>query len=148
MSNSLRKIQKNAENFMIKKYFEEMTPQQYQEGIQNAIKTTEARLLERYNKELHRMGKEYNTAIQEGMLLAMDTLAVEMIYELGNILGCYEKEPEALDQKIKIIQNIYETAMNSISDYDSNKYKDDKQAQKEFKRKQDVIKKMFGMEIN
>lgn len=146
MSSTWRKLQKASEDFAVKKFYENMTPQMYQEGIQNAIKMTEDRLTKEFNAELQRMGKEYNKAIQEGTLIAMDTLAVEMIYELGNILECYKEEPEYLDQKIDIVQGIYETAMQSIEDYASPKYKNDKQAQKEFERKKKTIQKVFRME--
>lgn len=148
MSSGWRKLQKASEDFAVKKFYESMTPDMYKEGIQNAIKMTEQRLTERYNTELKRMGEEYNRAIVEGTLIAMDTLATEMIYELGNILECYKEEPEYLDQKIDIVQGIYETAMKAIEDYASPKYKTDKQAQKEFERKKKTIQKVFGMEAN
>lgn len=146
MSSLSRKIQKNAEDFMIKEYYKNMTPEMYQEGIQTAIRTTEERLIKRYDAELMRMNKEYNRAIQEGTLIAMDTLATEMIYELGNVLECYVDEPEYLDQKIDIVQNIYETAMHSIEDYASDKYKSDKQAQQVYEKKKKTIQKIFGLE--
>lgn len=146
MSSISRKIQKNADNFIVDQYYKNMTPEMYKEGIQNAIKLTEERLTKRYDAELARMGKEYNRAIQEGTLIAMDTLAVEMIYELGNVLECYVDEPEYLDQKIDIVQNIYETAMQSIEDYATDKYKNNAQAQKTFEKKKKTIQKIFGME--
>lgn len=146
MSNLSRKIQKNMEDFAIKEYYKKMTPEVYQEGIQNAIKTTEERLVKRYDAELIRMSKEYNRAIQENTLTAMDTLATEMIYELGNVLECYVEEPEYLDQKIDIVQNIYETAMHSIEDYASDKYESDKQAQQAYEKKKKTIQKIFGLE--
>lgn len=92
------------------------------------------------------MNNEFNRKLQEGTLIAMDTLATEMIYELGNVLECYVEEPEYLDQKIEIVQNIYETAMHSIEDYASDKYKTDKQAQKAYEKKKKTIQKIFGME--
>ena len=146
MSNLSRKIQKNMEDFAIKEYYKKMTPEMYQEGIQNAIKTTEERLVKRYDAELIRMRKEYNRAIQENTITAMDTLATEMIYELGNVLECYVEEPEYLDQKIDIVQNIYETAMHSIEDYASDKYESDKQAQQAYEKKKKTIQKIFGLE--
>ena len=146
MSSISRKIQKNAENFIINQYYNNMTPDMYKEGIQNAIKMTEDRLTREFNAELQRMGKEYNTAIRESSLIAMDTLATEMIYELGRLLECYVEEPENLEQKIDVVQGIYETAIHSIEDYASSKYKNDKQAQKEFERKKKTIQKIFGME--
>lgn len=145
MSSISRKIQKNADNFILDQYYKNMTPEMYKVGIRNAIKETEKRLTERYDSELRRIGNEYNKAIQEGTLLAMDTLAVEMVYELGNVLECYVDSPEYLDQKIEIIQNIYNTAMTAIEDYASSKYKSDKQAQRAFAKKKKTIQKLFGM---
>ena len=129
MSNLSRKIQKNTDNFIIDQYYKNMTPEMYKEGIQNAIKMTEERLTKQYDAELMRITKMYKRDIQERTLIAMDTLAVEMIYELGNVLECYVDEPEYLDQKIEIVQNIYEKAMTSIGDYATDKYKSDAQAQ-------------------
>lgn len=143
MSGSWRQLQKNAENFAIKKYYESMTPEMYQEGIQHAIKMTEERLTKRYETEITRIEQYYIKAIQERSLLAMDTLATEMIYALGDTLECYKKEPEYLDQKIDIVQNIYETAMKSIEDYASDKYKTDAQAQKAFEKKKKTMQKIF-----
>lgn len=148
MSSIARKIQKNTENFMVKEYYKNMTPEMYQQGINNAIKLTEERLTKEYNAELLRIAKEFDRKLQEGTLLAMDTLATEMVYELGNILECYKDEPEYLDQKIDIVQGIYETAMQSIEDYAGDKYETDKQAQKEFERKKKTIQKIFGMGEN
>lgn len=147
MSSTWKKLQKASEDFAIKKYYENMTPEMYQEGIQRAIKMTEEKLTKEYNAELIRMGNEFNQKLQNSALMAMDTLAVEMIYELGNILECYKDQPEYLDQKIDIVQGIYETAMKSIEDYASDKYTDDKDAQREFNRKKKVIKNVFGMEM-
>lgn len=148
MSSTWKKIQKNTENFMVKEYYKNMTPEMYQQGINNAIKLTEERLTKEYNAELLRIAKEFDRKLQEGTLLAMDTLATEMVYELGNILECYKDEPEYLDQKIDIVQGIYETAMQSIEDYAGDKYETDKQAQKEFERKKKTIQKIFGMGEN
>ena len=43
MSSTWKKLQKASEDFAIKKYYESMTPEMYQEGIQNTIKMTEER---------------------------------------------------------------------------------------------------------
>ena len=145
MSSSFRKIQKNAEQYKIDQFYKTMTPEDYKKGIELAIKKTEEKLEREYNAELLRMGNEYNRAIQENTLIAMDTLAVEILYELGNVLECYKDNPEYLDQKIDIVQNIYETAMNSIADYASDKYNNDNQAQKVFEKKKKTVKKIFGI---
>lgn len=148
MSSITRKIQKNAEDFVVKEYYKNMTPEMYRHGIESAIKMTEERLTKKFNDELRSIGKQYNIALQENTLIAMDTLATEMIYELGNILECYREEPEYLDQKIDIVQGIYETAMQSIEDYASNKYKTNKHAQKAYEKKKKTIQKIFRMGEN
>ena len=145
MSSISRHIKKNAENFMIDQYYKNMTPEQYKEGISNAIKMTEERCFKTYETELHRIADQYNESIRNTTLVAMDTLATEILYELGNVLRCYEDEPECLDQKIEIVQNIYETAMRAIEDYAGNKYKSNKQAQKVFKNKKQTIQKIFNI---
>ena len=45
MSSTWKKIQKNMEDFAIKEYYKNMTPEMYQDGIQRAIKMTEERLM-------------------------------------------------------------------------------------------------------
>lgn len=145
MSSTWRKLQKANEDFVIKKYYENMTPEMYQEGIQRAIKMTEERCMKEYEYEVTRMCNEFNQKLKENMLHAMDTLATEMIYELGNVLECYVDEPEYLDQKVDIVQNIYETAMHAIEDYASNKYKSNAQARKAYEKKKKKIQKIFGM---
>lgn len=145
MSSLSRKIQKNATNFTVKQYYENMTPEMYQEGIKRAIKLTEERLNEEFDKERVRIIKDFNKRLQDCTLTAMDTLATEMVYELGRLLECYVKEPENLEQKIEVVQDLYETAIHSIEDYASSKYKTDKQAQKAFEKKKKTIQKIFGM---
>lgn len=145
MSSTWRKIQKANEDYIINKYYENMTPEMYKDGIQRAIKMTEDRCLKEYEYEITRMCNEYNEKLKDNMLHAMDTLATEMIYELGNVLECYVDEPEYLDQKIDIVQGIYETAMRAIEDYASSKYKTDAQAQKAYEKKKKKIQKIFGM---
>lgn len=147
MSSPFRKIQKNAESYMIKNYYETMTPKMYQEGIQNAIRVTEEKCLKTYEMNLKQLTNQYNDGIRNAALIAMDTLSVEMIYELGNILHCYDEEPTNLDQKIDVVQGLYETALNAIQEYGTDKYKTDKQAQKVFNKKKKIIKEMFGMEM-
>lgn len=143
MSNKFGKIQKNAYKFEMDKIYQNMTPEQYREGIKTAVKNAISDLEKEYMKELKRMQDEYNSVIQESVMIAMDTLAVEMIYELGNVLECYKDEPEYLDQKIDIVQNIYEQAITSIEKYAS--YKNDNQAQKAFQKKKKMIRKIFGI---
>ena len=146
MSSTWRKIQKANEDYIINKYYENMTPEMYKDGIQRAIKMTEDKCLKEYEYEVTRICNEFNKKLKNNMLLAMDTLATEMIYELGNVLECYVDEPEYLDQKIDIVQGIYETAMHAIEEYASDKYKNDAQAQKAYEKKKKKIQKIFGLE--
>ena len=148
MSSKWRKMQQNADDFMIKEYFKNMTPETYQQGIKDAIRITENRLTKEYDTDMKRMANQYNQSLREATLIAMDTLATEMVYELGNILNCYVEEPEYLDQKIDVVQGIYETAMTSIEGYATAKYKNDKQAQKAFEKKKKTVQRIFGMEMN
>lgn len=148
MSSLYKKIQKNTEEFVVKEYYKHMTPEMYQDGIKNAIKLTEKRLNEEFCNEREHIINEFNERLQEYTLSAMDTLATEMIYELGRLLDCYIEEPENLEQKIDVVQGIYETAIHSIEDYASNKYKTNKQARKAFEKKKKTIQKFFGVEAD
>lgn len=145
MGGLARKLKRNAEEFEMEQIYKNMTPDLYRQSVNLAIKKAEERVANMYEKEMIKLAKQYNNAIQEGTLMAMDTLAVEILYELGNMLECYIEEPEFLEQKIEIIQKLYETAMNSIKDYASPKYKNDKQAQKTFAKKKKTIKKLFNI---
>ena len=91
------------------------------------------------------MRQEFNRSLRESVIIAMDTLSVEILYELGNILECYVDEPDHLDQKIDIVQNLYETAMNSIKDYGGTKYKNDNQAHRVFAKKKKIVRNVFGI---
>lgn len=143
MSNKLSKIQNNAKQFELNDFYKNMTPEQYREGVRTAVKKAVDDLGKEYDVLMEKMRQEYNRCIAESTMIAMDTLSVELLYELGNVLECYKKEPEYLEQKIDIVQNIYEAAMNSIKKYAS--YKNDNQAQKVFQKKKKTIEKVFGI---
>ena len=143
MGGLARKLKRNAEEFEMEQIYKNMTPDLYRQSVNVAIKKAEERVADMYEKELLRMADKYNESIIESTLSAMDTLAVEILYKLGDMLECYVEEPEFLDQKIEIIQQLYGTAMNSIKDYASPKYRNDKQAQKIFAKKKKTVKKLF-----
>lgn len=145
MGSSYRKIQKNAQKFEMDKLYQNMTPEQYKEGIRRAVKIAVENLGKEYDVQMEKMREEYNRSIREGVMLAMDTLSVEILYELGNILECYKDEPEYLDQKIDIVQGLYEKAMQSINDYAGSKYKNDNQAHRVFAKKKKIVKDVFGI---
>lgn len=142
MSSPLKKMQKNAKKFEMNEIYRNMTPEQYKEGISRAVKNAVTELSLEYDKNFKKLQAEYNRSIQEGVMIAMDTLSVEILYELGRILDCYVDEPEFLDQKIDVVQNLYQTAMDSIKDY-ATKYKTDNQAQRVFEKKKKTIEKIF-----
>lgn len=143
MSNKLGKIQKNAQRFELDSIYKNMTPEQYKEGIRTAVKNTVNELGREYDIHLEQMRREYNKSISEGVMIAMDTLSVEIIYELGRVLECYVDEPENLEQKIEVVQNIYQATMDSIKKYAS--YKTDNQAHRVFEKKKKTIEKVFGI---
>ena len=145
MSSKFSKIQKNAHKFEMDNIYRNMTPDQYREGVRIAVRNAVNDLSREYDIQMESMRDEYNRSIRESVMIAMDTLSVEILYELGNILECYKKEPEYLDQKIDIVQNLYETAMNSIKDYAGSKYKNDNQAQRVFAKKKKTVKDVFGI---
>ena len=145
MGSPYRKIQKNAQKFELDNIYKNMTPEQYKQGIRTAVKNAVEDIGKEYDVQMEKMRQEYNRSLHESVIIAMDTLSVELLYELGNILECYKKDPEYLDQKIDIVQNLYETAMNSIKDYAGTKYKNDNQAQRVFAKKRKIVKNVFGI---
>ena len=146
MSSPLKKIQKNAKQFEMKQFYANMTPEQYQAGIKNAVKIATEKLAKEYDSQLEHLAREYNQKLSAGIHLAIDTLSVEMIYELGNRLECYKENPENLDQKIDVVQGIYEAAMNAIEKYTT--YKRNGYAHKKFEQKKKLVEKTFGIEFD
>ena len=71
--NSKERAERAKEDMIIKKYYESMTPDQYKQGIQSAIKMTEERYMKAYEKELIRITNNYNESIRNTTLIAMDT---------------------------------------------------------------------------
>lgn len=142
---SLSKLRKNAENYKINQFYQNMTPEQYQEGIRIAIQKTTDDLTRQYNENLERLKEEANRNISQSATLAIDTISVELLYELGNQLGCFEENPEYLDQKIDTVQRIYENTMNAINKY--TRYKKGNQARKDFEKKKHKVEKMFKVEF-
>lgn len=141
MSNQFRKVQKNAEKFEMDKIYQNMTPEQYRLGIRRAAARAAEEVGKEYEHQLEKMRQEYNQSIRDAIAVAMDTLSVEIIYELGNVLECYKEDATYLDQKIELVQNIYEAAMNSIKKYST--YKNDNQAKKVYEKKKKQVEKVF-----
>ena len=143
MSSPFRKVQKSANQYKLNEFYEHMTPEMYREGIRSVAAHAAEDVGKEYEKQIAKLKEEYNTNIKEGITMAMDTLAIEFIYELGNVLECYNDEPTYLEQKVEIVQKIYENAMNNIKDYA--KYKNDNQAQKVYEKKKKLVENTFNI---
>ena len=142
---SLSKLKKNAENYKINQFYQNMTPEQYQEGIRIAIQKTTNDLTKQYNENLERLKEEANRNISQSATLAIDTISVELLYELGRQLGCFEENAEYLEEKIDKVRDIYINTMEAINKY--TKYKKGNQARKDFEKKKRTVQKMFKVEF-
>ena len=142
---SIGKLRKNAENYRINEFYRNMTPEQYREGIKLATKQTAESLAKEYNLKLQKIQEESNYKIKEGIKLTIDTISVELLYELARQLECFEENTEYLDQKIDKVQDIYSNTMKAIEKYTT--YKKNGQARKDFEKKQKKIEKMFNIKF-
>lgn len=142
---SLSKLKKNVENYKINQFYQNMTPEQYQEGIRIAIQKTTDDLTKQYNENLERLKEEANRNISQSATLAIDTISVELLYELGRQLGCFEENAEYLEEKIDKVRDIYINTMEAINKY--TKYKKGNQARKDFEKKKRKVEKMFKVEF-
>ena len=142
---SLGKLKKNAEAYRINQFYNNMTPEQYREGIRLAVKNSTETLAREYDRNLQKIQEEANLHIKESVRLAIDTISVELLYELADQLECFVDNPEFLDQKIDKVQNIYESTMKAIGKYAN--YKKESQARKEFLKKQKKVEKMFNIKF-
>jgi glutamine synthetase type III len=142
MSSIARKIRKNAENFIIQDVYKNMTPEQYQKGIERAINLTKQELNKDFQYQYEKLCNKFNREmhIQAGQII--DTISVELIYELANQMHAFDEEDEEIrNQIIEKVQEIYENTMSSIKKYSS--YKNDWQASKEFEKRKKKIEKYF-----
>lgn len=133
MSSPLRKIQKNSETFKNSQMFG-ITYEEYSKRMQIVKRQCE----EDYNNKLMRMASEYDRQLAINTESSINTISVELLYELATQMGCFEKNPEYLDEKIDKVQEIYENTMESIKKY--NKYK---RPSKEFAKRKNKVEKLF-----
>lgn len=141
----LGKLRKNVNNYEIKSIYANMSPEQYRQGVKIAVETTKKELTYEFQKKFERLANEYNRNLKEGITLSIDTISVELLYELANQLGCFEKDPDFLEDKIFRVQEIYDNTMNSIKKYAE--YKNDNQARKKFEAKRKKVEKMFNIKF-
>ena len=145
---SLGKIQKNAEKFELEQIYNNMTPQMYQEGIKRAVKEATKTLSQEYDLALEKTTNEYNEKLKmineqanNRVKMAIDIISIELLYELGNQLECFKDDVEYLDQKIDVVQNIYQKTMDCVWSY--LEAKNTKKSFKEFKNKENKVKEVF-----
>ena len=142
---SLSKIRKNVENYNINQLYNNMTPEDYKNGVRMAVNETIKDLNISYQENINKLKKEYEENLKYSTIYAIDTLSVELLYELAKQLGCFDKEPEFLEDKIYRVKEIYQNTIDSIAKY--TKYKTDKQAQKEYDKKKKKVEKMFDIKF-
>ena len=142
---SLGKIRKNAQKFNIEQMYSNMTPEDYKNGIRTAVNGTIKELNIKYQENINKLKMEYEENLRYSTIYAIDTLSVELLYELANQLGCFDKEPEFLEDKIYRVKEIYQNTMDSIKKYAS--YKTDNQAQREYNKKKKKVEKMFDIKF-
>lgn len=145
------KIAQNAENFLINQMYASMGPAQIRNAIDLAVNTERKRLLDEYTKIVDKTAKEYNEKIRLNTRQAIDTISVELLYELANQLGYWDMKEETEEEKyIKAsakfrIQEIYNNTINSITKY--SKMKAGNKASREFKKKYNKLEKEFDIEF-
>ena len=145
---SIGKIQKNAEKFKLEQIYNNMTPQMYQEGIKRAVREATKTLSQEYDLALEKTTNEYNEKLKmineqanNRVKMAIDIISIELLYELGNQLECFKDDVEYLDQKIDVVQNIYQKTMDCVWSYLEEK--NTKKSFKEFKNKENKVKEVF-----
>lgn len=142
---SIGKLRKNAENYKINEFYRNMTPEQYRQGIEYAVKKREEELYSRFNKDVKKIQDDATTEINMRNYFVKQIIFVELLYELADELECFVKEPEFLDQKIEKIKGIYENTILAIDEYTKCKKKG--QALKEFEKKKNKIIEMLDIKF-
>lgn len=141
----LGKIRKNIKNYELKSMYENMTPEQYQEGTRIAVKTAINDLSIEYDKNIHKLKERYEMSIRDATIYAIDTLSIELLYELAKQMECFDENAEYLEQKVEKVQEIYKNTMDAIKKYAT--YKTDNQAVKRFEMKKKKIEKLFDIKF-
>lgn len=141
----LGKLRKNAQSFNLKEMYSSMTPEDYRNGIKMAVESAVRDLAIEYDKNINKLKNEYENNLRYSTIYAIDTLSVELLYELANQLGCFEENPDFLEDKIYRVKEIYENTMNSIKGYVD--FKTDEEAQKEFAIKKKKVEGMFDIKF-
>lgn len=145
------KLKKNAENFIIQDIYNNMTPDQYKKGVDYVIETTKKELTEEYTRKLNKVTDEFNAKLKSNMAKVIDTISVELLYEIATQMDYFNLKDETEEEKyikesIKYrIQEMYTNTMDKIMKYA--KMKNENQAYREFKKKKKLIENNFDIKF-
>lgn len=148
---SLGKMRKNADKFALNNVYSKMNPQQISNAIQLALDRQRADLVGEFNKDFKKLENEYNQNLKYNMDCVLNTISVELLYELADQMGYWDLKDETEEDKyIKEsvqfrIQEIYINTMDKIEKY--SKMKNEKQANRAFKSKREKVEKEFNIKF-
>jgi len=145
MSSKWNKIAQNAKEFRIENFYNNMTPDQYKKSIETAIAKTKLDMTTFYEAEFKKLYEKLDNEYQKEVLEAIDTVAVELIYELAIQMNAFEEEDEYVKNSIiQRVKEIYENVMNAIKSYANI---EDKLAEKQYEEKKHKIEKFFDIKF-
>lgn len=143
---NLRKLRKNTEKYKINSIYDKMTPEDYKNGIHLAIEETRKDLAIEFNKKYKKLVDSFNTELNLSVISAINTISVELLYELAVQMNAFDESDEERLNSIKYrVQEMYENIMNAIKKYAN--YKNDRQASKKFEEKRKKVEKLFDVKI-
>ena len=144
MSSIARQIRKNAIEFNLKEFYSHMTPEQYQKGIQIAVERTKEDLKAEFKKKFDSLYKEFEEDCKKNAECAIDTISIELLYELAVQMNAFDEEdPEIREQIIIKVKEIYKNTMDAVKRYSN--YKNDNQAQREYRKRKNNVLKFFKL---
>jgi len=147
----LGKLRKNAENFAINDVYKNMTPEQYQKAVRYAVDKTKNDLIKEFEIKYTKLQNKFTNDLKGMTGNIIDTISVELLYELANQMGYWELKEETEEEKyikesVKYrIQEIYTNTMDSIKKY--GKMKRESQAVRTFEKKKSKIEKEFDIKF-
>ena len=143
---NLRKLRKNTEKYKIKSIYDKMTPEDYQRGIHIAVEEARKDLAMEFNKKYKKLVDNFNKELNLSVISAINTISVELLYELAVQMNAFDESDEERLNSIKYrVQEMYENIMNAIKKYAN--YKNDRQASKKFEEKRKKVEKLFDVKI-
>ena len=143
---NLRKLRKNTEKYKINSIYDKMTPEDYKNGIHIAVEEARKDLAMEFNKKYKKLVDNFNTELNLSVISAINTISVELLYELAVQMNAFDESDEERLNSIKYrVQEMYENIMNAIKKYAN--YKNDRQASKKFEEKRKKVEKLFDVKI-